>query len=941
MKKLLLTAALMLGLQGASQAAPAKLFASNLANGIAPSNGLVGISAATVRFGFFPDGYDFTGKAFGQLNTDFTEVAQSTAPLSVGGQRGFFDLGFDYDTGVMDGKKIYVWILNGTNAATAPQQAIFSTSQTFVTPDGIFPNHSFVSPDSGAMGLVAHIGDLADGSPIGGVANAHTTVGDNYRVTGATATRTPETEALFERTSVTFKAIADSSFNGVRYQWRLNGKNIPRANSDTFVIPSVTVRNSGNYDCVVTDDSVVVTTNVVPLVVRSIRPTFTTQPLSDVVALGSAINISAEAVSPNGVNYQWRKGAVLPGATDPQIEIANARPDDAGAYVCVATNAAAIQGGGSTNSLVAEVVVVDTQERAIGGAVGGAVKIDAIFFGKAARFQWKRNGINLSNGGQFAGATARSLNIRGLTNGNNGDVYTCEIFAGNAIGGFDSLDSGTFTLSVFTGAPTFTAVENPLILPAATIGQDYTPFQIPSNGASVFAVKGLPKGLVCNPATGIVSGRPTALNRNPADPFVLEITLTNGKDRVTRPARITVNPVLENLDGSYTAFIARTTFTGGYSHTNNLGGRIDMTITKLGSISGNLILGDAKAIKFTGFLDNPAAATPTASIFIRRPGLNFVPLEFNFSISTPDVADTARKVLASAALRDAFLVPGQTVLRSTTVTGWRRKFDSKNLTTTFPGAYNIAVTASGDSTSRPKGASLINLNIRPDGGVALTGTTSDGEKLTGSTFVGPTGQVVVFSLLYAPLRGSLSGSLQLNPGDTVIKDTVSGSLSWRRPANTSTRTRAYAAGFNLSSSDFLIAGGRYALTDRTRRILDLAADTDAVLEFSDAGLSAADPQVPVRPDMLVTLQSGNKIAIKTVDADRKTKLTVNAAKGTFNGTFTYPGNANRSVKFQGHVIRNGGEGGTWVGFGYFLLTQGNNNTDPVQSGLVTLSLPGL
>lgn len=937
MKKLLLTAALMLGLQGATQAAPAKLFASNLANGIAPSNGLVGLSAATVRFGFFPDGYDFTGKSFTQLNTDFTQVAQSTAPLSVAGQRGFFDLGFDYDTGVMDGKKIYVWILNGTNAATAPQQAIFSTDQSFVTPDGIFPNHSFVSPDSGAMGLVAHIGDLADGSNIGGVANAHTTVGENYRITGATASRTPEDSAVFERTSVTFTAIADSSFSGVRYQWRLNGKNIPKANNSTLVIPSATIRNSGNYDCVVTDDTIVVTTNVVSLVVRSIKPTFTTQPLSDVVALGSSITIGAEAVSPTGVNYQWRKGAALLGATDPQIEIANARPDDAGAYVCVATNAAAIQGGGFTNSLVAEVVVIDTQARAIAGATGGTVKLDAIFFGKAARFQWKRNGVNLTNGGQFAGATARSLSIKGLSNTNDGDVYTCEIFAGNAVAGFDSLESGEFTLSVFTGAPTFATADNPIILPPATLGADYTPFQIPANGASVFAVKGLPKGLVCNAATGIISGRPTALNRNPADPFQLEITLTNGRDRLVRPARITVNPILENLQGLYTGVIDRTSFTGGYSHTNNLGGRVQMTVTALGGISGSLTLGDAKVVPFTGFFSNPGSASPQATIFIRRPGLNFVPLEFLFTVQTPDAGDSARKLLTSATLRDAFLVPGQTVLRSTNVTGWRRKFDAKNPTATYPGAYNIAVTASGDSASRPRGASMINLGIKADGSVAITGTTADGEKLTGSTFVGPTGQVALFNLFYAPLRGSLSGSLQLNPGDAVIKDTVAGTLSWRRPAATSTRTRAYQSGFNLVAANFTVAGGRYATTDRTRRIFDLTADTDVDLEFSDAGLS--ETNTPARPDISVKLLAGNKLSINGANP-RLTKLTVNAAKGTFNGTFTYDGAANRSVKFQGHVIRNGGEGGTWQGFGWFMLTQNaGTNTDPVQSGLVTLSIP--
>lgn len=941
MKQLLLTAALTLGLFGAAEAAPAKLFASNLGNGIAPSNGLVGIGTATVRFGVFPDGFDFTGKTFAQLDAAFTQVAQSSAPLTVGGQRGFFDLALDYETGAgIDGETIYVWILNGTTPATAPQQAIFSTAQTFVTPDGLFPNDSFVSPDTGALELVAHLGGLASGSNIGGTANAHVTEGEDYRVTDVGASRDPADEVVFQGASVTFTAVADTSFVP-SYQWRFNGKPIAKANASTLVLASVTTKHTGVYDCVVTDGSVTVTSNEVQLQVYSARPTFTLQPVGDVVALGSAITLNAEAVAPQGVVYQWKNKANLPGATDPQLEINKARPEDAGAYICIASNAPSqpqIAGAGSTNSLPAEVVVIDTDDRAVAGGLGGAVKLSARFFGKPARFQWKRNGVDLANGGQFAGVTASSLAIKGLTNGNDGDVYTCEIFAGNATAGFDSLESGDFTLSVYDGAPTFATDDNPIVLPPATLGADYPPFQIPSDGASLFAVSGLPKGMLVDAATGIISGRPIALNKDPAEPFNLVITLTNGKNKVQRPATLLVNNILTDLDGVYTAWIARSTFSGGYSHTNNLGGRIDMSITKLGSISGNLLLGDAKPIKFIGFLNNPAAASPTATILIRRPGLSFVPLEFVFTIQTPDGADTARKVLSSAVLRDAFLVPGQTGIRSTTVTGWRRKFDGKNPTNLYPGVYNIAVTATGDSETRPKGATLFNLAIKSDGSVKLVGTSADGEKLAGATFVGPTGQLLIFHPLYTPAKGSIVGNFQLNTGTPVEDDTVGGTLSWLRPQNTSTKTRAYADGFNLSSASLTIAGGRYALTDKTRTILDLEPGLDAILEFSDAGLIAGFPADPARPDLSLRLLAGNKFEIRG-DNPRLTKLKLDAAKGLFSGTFSYDGPINKTVKFQGHVIRNGGNSGQWQGFGWFLLTQApGNRTDPVESGLVTLTI---
>jgi hypothetical protein len=719
---------------------------------------------------------------------------------------------------------------------------------------------------------------------------------------------------------------------------------IAKANSSTLNLAAVMPRSSGVYDCVVTDGTVTVTSNEVELLVFSAKPTFTQQPVADVVALGSAITLNAEAVAPAGVVYQWRRTANLPGAIDRQLEINRARPDDAGAYVCVATNAPSepsVSGGGSTSSLAAEVVVIDPEARTIGGVLGGSAKINAVFFGKPARFQWKRNGANLTNSGQFSGVTTRTLAIKGLTNANDGDVYTCEIFAGNTFAGFDSLESGDFTLSVFEGSPTFATVDDPIVLPPATLGADYTPFQIPAEGASTYAVSGLPKGMVVDAATGVISGRPVALNKNPATPFNLVITLSNGSARVTRAATLAVNNILTNLDGAYTAWIARTFFTGDYSHTNNLGGRIDMSITKLGSISGNLFLGVAKPIKFTGFLDNPAAASPTATILIRRPDLSFVPLEFVFTIQTPDVADTARKVLASAVIRDAYLVPGQTAIRSTAVTGWRRKFDSNNPTTLYPGSYNIAVTTTGDSETRPRGATLINLAIRSDGSVILAGTTGDGEKLAGATFVGPTGQVVVFNPLYTPAKGSLVGNLQLNNGtpaqgvNPANDDTVGGTLSWLRPQNTSLSTRAYSSGFNLAAANLTIAGGRYARTDSSRTILDAQAGATSQLAFTEAGLSTADPADPARPDIGLTLVDAKKFTISG-NNPRLVNLKLDAVKGLFSGTFNYDGAVNRGVKFQGHVIRTAGQ---WQGLGWFLLTQNpGNRTDPVESGLVTFSL---
>lgn len=939
MKKLLLTTALMLGLQGAVQAAPAKIYASNLANGVTPSNGLVGLSSATVRLGAFPEAFDFSGKSFAQLNAAFILAAESSAPLNAGGLRGFFDLGLDYETSPgLDGKAVFVWVLNGSDPATAPQQAIFSTSRTFVVPNGVYPNVTYVSPDSSAPGLVAHIGSLATGNNIGGVASAHKTAGSSYRVTDVIATRSPADEILFQGSSVTFTAVADSSFTPT-YQWRRNGTNISGATSATYTINNLGTANSGNYDVRVVDGPVTKFSNVVPLTVFSAKPTFVQQPSNRVVALGSGVTLNALAVAPTGINYVWKKGTkAIESANEPQYELtASATSADAGAYLCAASNSTTVTGSGSTNSNTVQVVVLNTAARSIGGAVGATVKMSAIYFGKATSFRWKRNGVPLNNGGQFAGATTKSLSVKSLSfAANHGDVYTCEVTAGTPATGQDSLDSGTFTLSVFTGPPAFTNGSNPIVLPEATLGEMYS-YQIPASNTSVFGVTGLPKGLKVDTSTGLISGIPTSAKTDPAVPFSMVFTLTNGKLKTTRPATMIVKRIGEAVDGTYTMVVNRSTFSGGYSHTGNLGGRINITINSLGSVTGQAVFGGAKSVSFKGFLTNPGAATPTGSIRIARPAISVVPLVFNFSIQTVG-GDPTNKVITGS-LTDASLVAGQSAVRTTTVSGWRNRYSSANPATAYQGLYHAAVIASGDSATRPKGASTLAITVKADGKVGIAGTSADGQGLTGSTFVGPTGQVLMFSLMYAPAKGSMHGFFQLNPGDTIVKDTIGGAITWMRPANTSTATRAYAAGFNLASSALTIGGGRYTLSAPTNLILDTTVNTEALLEFSDAGLSADEPPTPSRPDIRVRLLATNKYSVVGANP-RVTKLKVDAAKGTFSGSFTYDGAANaKAVNFQGRVIRNGGEHGEWNGFGFFLLTQTPGETsDPVQSGLVTLSV---
>ena len=67
--------------------------------------------------------------------------------------------------------------------------------------------------------------------------------------------------------TTTVTGVRSSSFN---YQWRHNGDNITNQTGDTLMITNVMENDSGNYDCIVTNDfGDTNTSNVVMLMVTS------------------------------------------------------------------------------------------------------------------------------------------------------------------------------------------------------------------------------------------------------------------------------------------------------------------------------------------------------------------------------------------------------------------------------------------------------------------------------------------------------------------------------------------------------------------------------------------------------------------------------------------------------------------------------------------------
>jgi hypothetical protein len=136
--------------------------------------------------------------------------------------------------------------------------------------------------------------------------------------------------------------------NGIlRYQWRVNGTDIPGATSPVLTITNAQFENEGEYTVTVSDSVGPVTTTPVRLIIL-VDPIIAQQPLSQSVALGATVTLSIgvtnTATLPIGYRLRrnnlnlWETFVTLSDRTA-FFTITNARPPFTN-YTIVATNAA-------------------------------------------------------------------------------------------------------------------------------------------------------------------------------------------------------------------------------------------------------------------------------------------------------------------------------------------------------------------------------------------------------------------------------------------------------------------------------------------------------------------------------------------------------------------------------------------------------------------------
>lgn len=124
----------------------------------------------------------------------------------------------------------------------------------------------------------------------------------------------------------------------LRYQWQLNGANIPGATSSTLSIANVQPADAGEYVLVVASPLGQVSSRAAALTV--LQPlNVVSQPTSQAVAPGATVSLSVVVEGSPEPYFQWRRNGVnIPGANSSTLTITNAQPADGGSYEVVADN---------------------------------------------------------------------------------------------------------------------------------------------------------------------------------------------------------------------------------------------------------------------------------------------------------------------------------------------------------------------------------------------------------------------------------------------------------------------------------------------------------------------------------------------------------------------------------------------------------------------------
>jgi hypothetical protein len=245
-------------------------------------------------------------------------------------------------------------------------------------------------------------------------------------------TAQPQSRTNLTGTTASFSASALGT-PAPGYQWQFNGGNIGGATDSTLTLTNVQPSQGGNYTCVAANGAGSATSTVAFLTVL-VPPAIVAQPQNRTNAAGTAATFTVTASGTQPFSYQWQFGGTpIADATGATLTLSNVQPADAGNYAVVVTNSV-----GSVTSAVAVLTVwilpvITSQPQGRTNIGGTMATFNATATGTAPlSYQWRLNGLVLTNSGRIVGATSNALTITSVQGGDAG-AYTLSVSNGAGV----------------------------------------------------------------------------------------------------------------------------------------------------------------------------------------------------------------------------------------------------------------------------------------------------------------------------------------------------------------------------------------------------------------------------------------------------------------------------------------------------------------------------
>jgi autotransporter-associated beta strand protein len=746
------------------------------------------------------------------------------------------------------------------------------------------------------------------------------------------------------------------------YQWEFDPQGgaiafapISGAESPTLT-RNVQLSTLGNYRLVVNNAYTSLTSNQATIGFGAVQVVVTSQPISKIVAVGSTLTLDVGTSGGKPQKFQWFfKNKAVGDETDATLRIEDVTSARAGEYFCRISNAL-VSGSTTVDTQRVMVAVVDRKPGRFVVTSPSTVSLSVVATSDTKldplTFQWfvDEGLVSVPAPVPVPGATAKTLKVTQQTAGRK--RYFCRVSGGS---GSRFLDGGDNVVFIYTQPPQLQP-EGTWDLPDTMVSQPYS-YQVPMVPNPLepaqpdplkmpvsFKATGLPPGLTINSA-GLISGRATVEKRSPDKTQVIDYTVTitaTNKLGTTTPIikSLRVEPLNLGLIGAFTGPVDRNA-----SLNKNLGGVINFTTTKTGTYSGKLTMG-ASTYSFKGALNTDVLdqTNPSVTVKVSR-GTTLRPLLVSFKLNSAGFVTGPTNLLTRGTITD-----GRTIAE---FDGWRNTWlvtaTNKTPALAYSGYYtmglDIPLPLQGTTTNPtiPQGTGYASFTVSSSTGkMTVSGKLADGTAFTTATYVGPTGEVLVFKALYGTTatstRGSVLGKLQIDQevaADTA-DNTLTGTVSWWKVAltpSTSTAGRTYAAGFG--PFDLSVAGSRYVAPAKGFPVLGLAQNAttnNARLILTEANSETAGPAMTgsVANSVDVKVDNASKVFPNVnVNANaRKVSVTFTASTGLMSFKYTLsqahpfpgasPATITRAVTGAGMIVRSGSEQRAW---GYHLLPQ--------------------